>query len=56
MFLLCLTVELGADCVCGHHDAPPDLDGVGAVGDRVEAGLGDGPGDREENSQLFDYS
>ena len=50
MFLLCLTFELGADGVCGHHDAPPDLDGVGAVGDRVEAGLGDGSVHGEEKS------
>ena len=37
------TFELGVDRAGVHHDAPPDLEGVGAVGDRVEAGLGDGP-------------
>ena len=41
---LTLTFELGVDGVRGHHDTPPDLDRVGAVGDRVEPCLGDSPG------------
>lgn len=35
---------MSIDSLHSCHETPPDLNGVGAMGDPVESGLGDGPG------------
>ena len=39
-----LTGQVLVNGLHGGHEAPPDLHGVGSMGNTVEAGLGDGPG------------
>lgn len=43
-FILILTGKLFIDSLDSEHETASDLNWIGSVGDPVEAGLGDGPG------------